>query len=147
MPDQICEADSPTEVTGRARRLAEAFVQTDLVRLKISDDAGSFEFQRAPGRLHGAVLIAQAAQNGVAMSEPAPNLDTISSDLVGIFHFSRPAPTEGESLENDRELAFVEALGIRNPVRSHGAGRIAAILSRDGDPVEYGQPLFEIDRG
>lgn len=146
MPDQISEANSSSGMTGRARRLAEAFAQTDLVRLKISGDAGSFEFRRAAGRPADAPDV-EAPQSGLAIGEPARSFETISSDLVGIFHFSKPLPTEGESLEGDRELAFVEALGIRNPVRSVGKGRIAAILSRDGAAVEYGQPLFKIDRG
>jgi biotin carboxyl carrier protein len=50
-------------------------------------------------------------------------------------------------LESDRELAYVDALGIRNPVRSLGGGRVVSVLCADGQPVEYGQVLFEIDRG
>jgi biotin carboxyl carrier protein len=56
-------------------------------------------------------------------------------------------PSEGEVLEGDRELAFIEALGIRNPVRSRGAGRILTIRRAEGDAVEYGAVLFDIDRG
>jgi biotin carboxyl carrier protein len=37
-------------------------------------------------------------------------------------------------------------LGIRNAVRSRGAGRVAMIYITDGQPVEYGQPLFAIER-
>jgi biotin carboxyl carrier protein len=50
------------------------------------------------------------------------------------------------ALEGDRELAFVETLGIRNAVRSRGPGRVAMIYVTDGQPVEYGQPLFAIER-
>jgi biotin carboxyl carrier protein len=78
---------------------------------------------------------------------PAARLDAISAELVGIFHLSRPAPVEGEILDDDRELAYIEALGIRNPVHSLGAGRIAQIAATDGAAVEYGQPLFLLDRG
>jgi len=70
----------------------------------------------------------------------------IKSDLVGIARLSKPAVTRGMKLDSDRELAFVEALGIRNPVRSLGGGHIANVLVQDGDAVEYGQPLFEIER-
>ncbi|MDQ2681339.1 MAG: 2-amino-4-hydroxy-6-hydroxymethyldihydropteridine diphosphokinase [Candidatus Eremiobacteraeota bacterium] len=143
MPEHSTEAESSDGLTGRARRLAQAFVETKLVRLKITGADGSFEFRRA------ATQITASAANASGDDSQAPqrNLDVVASDLVGIFHFSKPAPTEGERLEGDRELAFVEALGIRNPVRSRGAGQIVSMLSRDGDPVEYGQPLFEIDRG
>ncbi|MEO6913410.1 MAG: biotin/lipoyl-containing protein, partial [Candidatus Baltobacteraceae bacterium] len=110
-------------------------------------DDGSFEFRRTADRSLASVPNAESSVNGVRGGEPERNLEMISSDLVGILHFSKPLAAEGERLESDRELAFVEALGIRNPVRSRGPGRIAAILSRDGAPVDYGQPLFEIDRG
>ncbi len=50
------------------------------------------------------------------------------------------------TVEGDRELAYVETLGIRNPVRSRGPGRVAMIYVTDGQPVEYGQPLFAIER-
>ena len=66
--------------------------------------------------------------------------DAIKADLVGIFRLSRPAPAEGDVIAGDRELAIIEALGIRKPVRSMGAGRIVRDQAcKDGDPVEYGQ--------
>ena len=40
----------------------------------------------------------------------------------------------------------LSGLGIRNPVRSLGAGRITAVFVTEGQPVEYGQPLFAIER-
>jgi biotin carboxyl carrier protein len=73
-------------------------------------------------------------------------MDAILADVVGIVRFLRPAVTEGMALEGDRELAFVETLGIRNAVRSRGPGRIVMIYVTDGQPVEYGQPLFAIER-
>jgi acetyl-CoA carboxylase biotin carboxyl carrier protein len=62
------------------------------------------------------------------------------------MRFLRPAISEGMALEGDRELAYVETLGIRNPVRSRGPGRVAMVYVTDGQPVEYGQPLFAIER-
>jgi biotin carboxyl carrier protein len=73
-------------------------------------------------------------------------VDAIKSDLVGILRFIRPLPSVGDVVTSDRELAFVEALGIRNPVRSLGPGKLASICCEDGDAVEYGQTLFEIAR-
>ena len=52
----------------------------------------------------------------------------------------------GDLIDSDRELAYVEALGIRNPVRSLGPGRLVSVCCDDGKPVEYGQTLFEIQR-
>lgn len=128
----------------RVRALAEVFLTTDLLRIRIEREGDEIELGR--NRLHPPAFADLPTDLGATLDAPPLHLETIKSDLVGIFHLSRPMPFEGNLLEADRELAFVEALGIRNPVRSLGSGRIVTILPADGDPVEYGQPLFEIDR-
>lgn len=135
----------PAGLTARVRSLATAFRETDLIRLRIEDEhEGAVELRRRP-------VPAPAKVDSPDKAAPAPaapaNLHPVKADLVGIFRLSRPAVSAGERLEGDRELAYVDALGIRNPVRSLGAGRIVSVLCDDGQPVEYGQVLFEIDRG
>ncbi|MBV9647818.1 MAG: biotin/lipoyl-binding protein, partial [Candidatus Eremiobacteraeota bacterium] len=44
-----------------------------------------------------------------------------------------------------RELASIESLGVRNPIASRGPGRVVRVFVTDGQPVEYGQPLFAIE--
>ena len=129
----------------RVRRLAGVFDETGLVRLRIERDGEEIELGRRT--LPAALAEALSTEAGEGIESQALRLDVIKADLVGIFHLSRPAPAEGDLLEADRELAYIEALGIRNPVRSLGGGRIVSIKRTDGDAVEYGQPLFEIDRG
>jgi biotin carboxyl carrier protein len=115
------------------------------VRVRIERDDEEIEVARYR---KSAVAAAGVSADGVPAAEPPPlRVDAIKADLVGIFRLSRPTPVEGELLEGDRELAFVEALGMRNPVRSLGGGRIVSIAAEDGAAVEYGQPLFLVDRG
>lgn len=129
-------------VVERVRTLVQAFLETDLVRLRIERDGGHVELRRR------AIARPVAEGSPEAQPEDAPpqNVDAIRSDLVGIFRFSRPLAVTGEMLDSDRELAYVEALGIRNPVRSLGPGRLVSVCCDDGQPVEYGQTLFEIQR-
>lgn len=134
----------PAGLVDRVRVLAQAFLETDLVRLRIEDEReDALEFRRRPVP---APVVPEAHPQATAAASSA-NLHPIKADLVGVFRLSRPAVAEGEILEGDRELAYVDALGIRNPVRSLGGGRIVSVLCQDGQPVEYGQVLFEIDRG
>jgi acetyl-CoA carboxylase biotin carboxyl carrier protein len=70
----------------------------------------------------------------------------VLSEVVGVVRLSHPPVAEGSILDGERELAFVESLGVRNPVSSGGSGRVVGILVQDGEPVEYGQPLFAIER-
>ncbi len=142
--DELQTADAAARLTGRVRALAKAFLETDLVRLRIEDaNEDAFELRRRP--LHAPLQ--SHAQAQTAPAAPPLNLHPIKADLVGVFRLSRPAVCEGEMLDGDRELAYVDALGIRNPVRSLGGGRIVSVHCQDGEPVEYGQVLFEIDRG
>lgn len=138
-------AEQPASaLVSRLRALAEYFVGTDLLHVRIVRENEEIELGR--GRLHPDLVPDIPADLDVGDVAPV-RLDAIKADLVGVFRLSRPTPGAGDLLEGDRELAHVEALGIRNPVRSRGAGRIASILAEDGRPVEYGQVLFEIDRG
>lgn len=133
-------------VTSRLRALLKTFVETDLVSLRVCDDQTEFEMRRAATRQRAAESPAPA-RNGAADTVPeTQRYDFVTSDIVGIVHLTRPVVAEGSTLEGDRELAYVEALGIRNSVRSRGAGRIVEILCKDGDAVDYGRPLFGIDR-
>ena len=134
-------------IVARVRALAEAFTVTRLARLTFKD--ADFELELRRSRPFAAAdSPAAAATAGTAEVEEtvAEKPDIVTSDLVGVLRFSRPQVIEGHRLDSDRELAFVEALGIRNPVRSRGPGRIAAVFVSDGQPVEYGQPLFAIER-
>jgi biotin carboxyl carrier protein len=140
MPDE----HQPSPLPVRVRKLADYFVGTDLLRLRIEREGEEIELGR---RAMHPDLVPGVPEDLSALTAAPLRLETIKADLVGIFHLSRPASSEGDLLESDRELAFIEALGIRNPVRSRGAGRIVAIKRAEGDPVEYGQVLFEIDRG
>jgi biotin carboxyl carrier protein len=118
-------------IAERVRPLARAFRDGELARLSVREGDFEVEFKRAPQR---------AAAERVA----APATDP--ADVVGVVRFLRPPVVEGAFIEDDRDLAFVETLGIRNGVRSLGPGRIAAVYVSDGQPVEYGQPLFAIER-
>jgi 2-amino-4-hydroxy-6-hydroxymethyldihydropteridine diphosphokinase len=120
----------------RIRRLAEFLAASDVVSLRIDRDDTSVELGRS-------VRLVPTPANAA----PDTRVDTIRADVVGIFRLARPAPVAGELLASDRELAHIEALGIRNPVHSLGGGRIVSIAAGDGSPVEYGQPLFLLDRG
>lgn len=143
--EQLSPESASADLIGRVRALATAFLETDLVRLRIEErNEDAVEFRRTvPVAAPEADETAESA-----VSEPARGrVDAIKSDLVGIIRLGRPVPAEGELLQSDRELGYVEALGIRTGVRSLGPGRIVGVRIEEGQPVEYGQVLFEIDRG
>jgi acetyl-CoA carboxylase biotin carboxyl carrier protein len=128
-------------VAQRSRALAGALVEHGFARVRVRDGELEIEVRRRLPPAPAQTVSAQAAA-----APPPRRADILTSDVVGIFRCLRPAVAEGAELDADRELAYVETLGIRNSVRSMGAGRVRDVLAADGQPVEYGQPLFAIER-
>lgn len=125
----------------RVRVLARFLAEGDATRVRIVRGDDEVELAAAP-RGGSAALPKQRT----ASETGSQRVEAIKADLVGIFHLSRPAPAEGELFDGDRELGYIEALGIRTPVHSLGAGRLVSVAGSDGAPVEYGQPLFLVAR-
>jgi acetyl-CoA carboxylase biotin carboxyl carrier protein len=135
-------------IAARARALAGALTEAGFARLRVREGDTEIELRRAP-RAVPAVASALAAPAAAAEPTERPSerrAEVVASDVVGIVRLLRPAIGEGQELDGDRELAYVETLGIRNPVRSRGGGRVSTVFVSEGQPVEYGQPLFAIDR-
>ncbi len=81
---------------------------------------------------------------------PEEKLHVIKSPLVGTFYRS-PAPgappfvEEGDIVSPGQVLCIIEALKVMNEIESDVRGKVVKILVENGQPVEYGQPLFLID--
>jgi len=81
---------------------------------------------------------------------PEEKLHVIKSPLVGTF-YRAPAPgappfvEEGDIVSPGQVLCIIEALKVMNEIESDVKGKVVKILVENGEPVEYGQPLFLID--
>jgi len=136
----------------RVREVATACADGSLERLRVVEGDVEIEVRRG-GAAQSARPVA-AGYDAPAFEQPSRNGDPdhgpepvfVRSDVVGILHLARPAVAEGAILEGERELAYIESLGVRNAVSSGGAGRVIGVLVADGEPVDYGQPLFAIER-
>ena len=133
-------------IAARTRALAGALTEGGFARLRVRDGDTEIELRRAP-RVAAAAAVPAAPPPVAEPEVPAERrADLVASDVVGVVRHVRPPIAEGQELDGDRELASVETLGIRNPVRSRGGGRVVAVFVTEGQPVEYGQPLFAIER-
>lgn len=98
-----------------------------------------------PPDLGGAVVPAAAA---AAPAEPAGH--SVKSPMVGTFYRS-PSPGSpsfvevGQSVNKGQTLCIIEAMKLLNEIESDAAGVVKAILVENGQPVEYGQPLFIVE--
>ena len=85
-------------------------------------------------------------------SEPKPdkNLSEITAPIVGTF-YEAPSPDAapyvkvGDRVEAGAVLCIIEAMKLMNEIEAEVSGKVAEILVKNEEPVEYGQPLFRID--
>ena len=93
--------------------------------------------------------MAPAAAPAASAAPAEEALHTVKSPIVGTFYES-PAPGSsafvkvGDQVEVGQPLCIVEAMKLMNEIESDVAGEIVKRLVQNGQPVEYGQPLFAV---
>jgi acetyl-CoA carboxylase biotin carboxyl carrier protein len=98
-----------------------------------------------------AVPGAAAPQTAGASAEPraSEDLHIVKSPIVGTF-YEAPSPGAeafikvGAHVESGQVLCIVEAMKLMNEIESDESGEVIRIFVENGQPVEYGQPLFGI---
>lgn len=104
----------------------------------------------APAVAPAAVSMAAAPATPVA--SPADDGVVIKSPTVGTFYVAA-APTDppfvsvGSKVKEDTVVCIIEAMKVFNQIPAEMNGTITAVLVKNGDPVEFGQPLFKINLG
>jgi acetyl-CoA carboxylase biotin carboxyl carrier protein len=112
--------------------------------------AGAPMMMHAPQMMHAAAPAAAAAPVAAAPAEDAvPEGHVVRSPMVGTF-YRAPAPGSknfsevGQSVNAGDTLCIIEAMKLLNEIEADQGGVIKAILVENGQPVEYGEPLFVI---
>ncbi|MEZ5426489.1 MAG: acetyl-CoA carboxylase biotin carboxyl carrier protein [Pyrinomonadaceae bacterium] len=105
----------------------------------------------APVAAQPAPVSQEATAQPASESEasPAEDLHQITSPIVGTF-YSAPGPDkepyvkEGSSVSPDSVVCIVEAMKLMNEIQAEVSGEVVKVYVENGQPVEYGQPLFGI---
>jgi len=90
---------------------------------------------------------------GAALREeprPRPNEHVVTAPMVGTFYAaaspgSKPFIEIGDEVKVGQVLCIIEAMKMMNQIEADKAGRVTSIMAKNGDPVEFGQPLFVIE--
>ena len=92
----------------------------------------------------------RSAEQAPREAAPAVQRQTIKSPMVGTF-YSAPAPDAapfvqpGSQVEVGQVICVIEAMKLMNEIKAEVRGKISEVLVHNGDPVEFGQPLFVIE--
>jgi len=92
---------------------------------------------------------AAAAPAASAAEQEQAGGHTVTSPMVGTFYRApspdaKPFVEVGSQVQQGQTLCIIEAMKILNEIESDKAGTVSRILIENGNPVEYGQPLFVI---
>src|SRR5262245_10954810 len=141
--DVVREMAKLLEETG----LSEIEVERGGVRVRVARARPGAAAAAAPASPASPAMAAESAPAPNSGQEPAPKRGTlVTSPMVGTVYLApQPgAPTFvkiGDEV-TDGTVCIIEAMKTMNPVAAPVAGRIAEILVRDGQPVEFGEPLM-----
>jgi len=146
----------------KVKKLIELLEESGISELEISEGEESVRISRhprvaqmpmaAPLPAAQAAPLPTVATPATAAGEHRPRVDdnTVTSPMVGTY-YSASAPGGNPFVEIGTEikigqiLCIIEAMKMMNQIESDKAGRITAILAKNGEPVEFGQPLFIIE--
>lgn len=138
--------------------IAELEWEKNKERIRIRKDNGPaapMNYYAAPAAapaMRESVISAPAAAPAAAAPAAAPAVKgkEVTSPFVGTF-YSAPSPTAakyvnvGSTVKKGDVLCIIEAMKIMNEIEAEFPGKVAAILVKDGQPVQFGQPLFQIE--
>lgn len=147
----------------KIRRLVQLMKDHDLAEVDLEQGEQRIRLRRNAG---GEVVYQQPVQAAVPMPQPAvtaepvkaespaaasdDSLTVIKSPIVGTFYSASGPDTEpfvkvGDHVGPESTVCIVEAMKVFNEIPAEVSGKVTAILVANGDPVEFGQPLFKVD--
>ncbi|MEX0938974.1 MAG: acetyl-CoA carboxylase biotin carboxyl carrier protein [Pirellulales bacterium] len=91
-----------------------------------------------------------AAPSAAAAETQSAHITNITSPMVGTFYTSSSPEAEpfvkmGDHVGPDSTVCIIEAMKVFNEIPAECSGQIVAILVENGEPVEFGQPMFKVD--
>ncbi|QEL27343.1 acetyl-CoA carboxylase biotin carboxyl carrier protein (plasmid) [Bosea sp. F3-2] len=151
----------------RIAALADLFAASPLLELEVEDAEGRVRLVKrastaAPAGRSSPVAVppvrspappvptAQVSGTGSGGGASTSSASIVSSPMYGTFFRAqapgeKPFVSEGDAVEPGQTLGLIEAMKTLCKIPAEKAGRVRRILKADGEPVEEGQPLFEIE--
>ena len=144
----------------KIKKLIELLEESGIAEIEIKEGEEAVRISRMPTgasvmhavpQLAAAPLPAEAVPSA-AESAPKPrtNEHVITAPMVGTFYAAatpgaKPFVEIGDEIKVGQVLCIIEAMKMMNQIEADRAGRITSVMARNGDPVEFGQPLFVVE--
>ena len=146
----------------KVKKLIELLEESGISELEISEGEESVRISRHPRMgvqapmtiaapmVHAAPQAPAAPATSGAAHATAKDDHTVTSPMVGTYYSAaspgaKPFVEIGTEVKLGQVLCIIEAMKMMNQIESDKAGRVTAIIAKNGEPVEFGQPLFIIE--
>ncbi len=146
----------------KLKKLIDLVSDSDVSELEITEGEDKVRIAKATGPAQTVAYIPEVAAAGAAAAAPAPapavaapapaepQGHTTNAPMVGTFYRApNPGATPfvdvGQSVREGDPLCIIEAMKLLNEIEADKSGVVREILVENGEPVEYGQPLFVIE--
>jgi acetyl-CoA carboxylase biotin carboxyl carrier protein len=134
------------ELEGDGQRVRLRKTEAPVVR---PEAFGLYSGMPVPAQVAGESAVDVSLSTSPADQAPS-NLEDVTSPLVGTFYRSsspeaEPFVKEGDSVGSEDVLCIIEAMKVMNEVPATLAGVVREVLVKNGESVEFGQPLFRIE--
>lgn len=149
----------------KLKTLIDLVAESDIAELEVTEGDGKVRIVKSSAYPHSqqvmmmpqqmmqpaaaAVAAAPAAPIEAPVAAPVPEGYLVKSPMVGTFYRSSapgtaPFVSLGSSVKEGDTVCLIEAMKLLNEIEADISGVITQILVENGQPVEYGQPLFVI---
>ena len=147
----------------KVKKLIELLEESGIAEIEIKEGEESVRISRMPVAVPmpqyyaapaAAPAPAVAAAAIAAVAAPAAaaarNENVVPSPMVGTFYAASSPTTPafvsvGDEVKPGQVLCIIEAMKMMNQIEADRGGRVTAIMVKNGDPVEFGQPLFVLE--
>ncbi|HEV2702920.1 MAG TPA: acetyl-CoA carboxylase biotin carboxyl carrier protein [Steroidobacteraceae bacterium] len=148
----------------KVKKLIELLEESGIAEIEIKEGEEAVRISRmptgayathAPAPMMVAAPAASAAPAAAAPVETAPakpraNEHVVTAPMVGTFYAAATPGAKafvdiGDEVKVGQVLCIIEAMKMMNQIEADKAGRVTSVMAQNGDPVEFGQPLFVIE--
>ncbi|MGD9599468.1 MAG: acetyl-CoA carboxylase biotin carboxyl carrier protein [Steroidobacteraceae bacterium] len=149
----------------KVKKLIELLEESGIAEIEIREGEESVRISRAAAptvmqpvyTAPAAAPAPQAPPAAAATAAPAAaaparkaNEYVVTAPMVGTFYASpspgaKPFVDIGDEVKVGQVLCIIEAMKMMNQIESDKAGRITSVMAQNGEPVEFGQPLYTIE--
>ncbi|MDM1247325.1 acetyl-CoA carboxylase biotin carboxyl carrier protein [Acinetobacter sichuanensis] len=132
----------------KIKKLIDLMIESDLQAIEVKEGDQSIALTRRNPVVAGGVMpVAAAPTIDAPVVKAAARGAVETSPMVGVF-YAAPNPGEapfvnvGQTISAGETLGIIEAMKIMNPIEATQSGVIEEILVKNGDVIQFGQPLF-----